>query len=231
MAETGYTQYESEASFTREERDEAEGLAAVVVKQFRKACGQVERVPRRRPVRCSRRRHLTWDGTRRVTGFWMPPSMLCRAPTGTHDGLERMKDVRRELKSLTTSYLGPFGTGAGRLLRLAQGFDHPVVAGNHPAGRAGRGRIEREAEDNRAIGRRLLAALDAPDAFERDSSDGPSSRRISATALIRRYAPMAPRSRNDAATHSTAPHQRLAQTRRRRRGRTPHPMGQPVSRD
>jgi hypothetical protein len=169
MVETGAAQGDDDMSFTAEDREAAEALAAVAVKQIRKACGEVERVLRAAsPAAAAAADPKRWD-YRTTEGYreWdAAVDALEGGDRDAYDGLQRMRDFRCQVKRMTSSYLTPYDIAVK--FRWPSGFDHPASPEITRLAELVDGADERRAEGNREIGRRRLAALDAPDAWEEE---------------------------------------------------------------
>lgn len=175
MVDTGHAQGGDETTFTVAERDEAEALAKVVVKQFRAACGRVERATRAQHPGVAQlfdRRVAKFASVEDVEAWQAPIEALAGAERDAFDLLVTMRDIRASVKRMTRSHLTPYE------IRVKFNSQHPPhwpKECDHPASpeitrlaelvsRADR----RRAECNRQRGREMLAALEAPDAWEKE---------------------------------------------------------------
>lgn len=170
MIETGGAQGDDDITFTREEREEADALGPVAVKQFRAACGQVERAARKQSPTAAGlydRRVPRFESIEAVEAWQAPVEALEGVDEAAFHLLVTMRDIRGTVKRMTRSYLEPYEITV-EFKAWPEGFDHPASPEITRLSELVRQADERRAESNRATGRARLAAINAPDAWDKE---------------------------------------------------------------
>ena len=169
MIETGLSHFDFEGggpSFTNEESDEVAALLPVAVRQIRKVCGQVERAARlQSPTAAALRTRSNPRSADEVDAWLAPIDALQGDDKAAWDLLVTMRDIRCGLSSMHANRVDSIGVTRAH---WPEGYARPSSPEIDRINALVTQAEERHREANREHGRRQLAEVNAPDAWERE---------------------------------------------------------------